>query len=151
MNEAHSWLKNPCEGLKHEQLRGRKAAPAACGMAKISSRGRGALASAGKHQVLGGRAPRRLLTAHLGWLHLSPGSTALAVGVGLEDSKCEPRAPLCQPLPSVQAGCDIWGETFVIFVGKSLQCWGSTGLGFGSPSETGRRRKTQRAELQGKA
>lgn len=72
MNEAHSWLRNPCEGLKHEQLRGRKASPAPCGTAKISSWGQGVLAPAGKHQVLGGQAPRRLLTAHLSWLSLVP-------------------------------------------------------------------------------
>lgn len=98
MNEAHSWLRNPCEGLKHEQLRSRKAALAAvCGMAKISSWGRGALASAGKHQVLGSQALCWLLTPHLGWLSPVPwqvwgcGTARMSPG-HLSASPC----PLCR-------------------------------------------------------
>lgn len=133
MNEAHSWLKNPCEALKSEQLKGLESRSGSAWNGKNQLPQVGSACLCSKTPGAGSRGP-----AHRGFWHqrpsltcccrvaeppgvsgpagcrLSPSSTAWAVGSGLAGKQVPvPWPPLSQPprtkaLLAVQAGCDIW-------------------------------------------
>lgn len=118
-------------------------------MAKISSRGRGALGSAQKHQVLRPR-PCASWLLHQGLrggfaaVTGPPGSLAVPWQQhhGLGDGAGALAASGPAASDEGAAGlCGIWRETFISFLSKTLQCSAPTGLFSASLSKMGRRRE----------